>query len=219
MSENPVLVIVTGPPASGKTTVARQISSQTGLPLITKDDFKVIFYEIFGWGGREPDRRASAAAYEVIYHIVAVELSCGRSFIVEANFREEATERFQDLRNRHAFHPFQVRCTASREVLIERLRERAAGGARHPGHADDLNFEQLDYLLASGPELPLGGTFFEVDTTDPADSGRVVEEVCLRLLKMLNPSEGPETGSPDPDTDAGLHRPGRSVSGPLGGAG
>ena len=218
-SENPVLVIVTGPPGSGKTTVARQISAETRLPLITKDDFKVIFYEIFGWGGREPDRRASAAAYEVIYHVAAVELSCGRSLIVEANFREEATERFRELRARHPFHPFQVRCTASRTVLTERLRDRADGGVRHPGHADDLNLEQLDYLLASGPKLPLGGTFFEIDTSNPADSDRVVEMVSKRLLNMLNPSGSPETRSPDPDLVAGSHQPGRSVSGPLGGAG
>ncbi|HEX2258552.1 MAG TPA: ATP-binding protein [Actinomycetota bacterium] len=219
VSENPILVIVTGPPGSGKTTVARQISAKAGLPLFTKDDFKVIFYEIFGWGGREPDRRASAAAYEVMYHLAAVELSCGRSLIVEANFREEATERFRELSARHRFHPFQVRCTASREVLTERLRERADGGVRHPGHADDLNFEQLDYLLASGPRLPLEGTFFEIDTTDSEDSDAAVEKVCLRLMNMLDPSEGPETRSPDPDLDAGSHQPGRSVSGPLGGAG
>lgn len=218
-SRKPFLVIVTGPPASGKTTVARQISAETALPLITKDDFKVIFYEVFGWGGREPDRRASAAAYEVIYHIAAVELSCGKSLIVEANFREEATERFLELRARHGFHPFQVRCTASRKVLTERLRERANSRVRHPGHADDVNFEQLDYLLASGPPLPLGGTFVEIDTGNPTDTDRVVGMVTKRLLNMLSSSEGPETRSPDPDIDAGSHQPGRSVSGPLGGAG
>lgn len=190
---DPILVVVTGPPGSGKTTVARQISTETRLPLITKDDFKVIFYEIFGWGGREPDRRASAAAYEVIYHIADVELSIGRSLIVEANFREEATKRFLDIQDRHGFVAFQVRCTASREVLIERLRERAAGGVRHPGHADDSNLEHLDYLLASGPQLPLGGTFVEVDTSNPADSRGEVEEVCRRLVTMLESSRGPES--------------------------
>lgn len=200
LKADPILVVVTGPPASGKTTVARQLSTETSLPLISKDDFKVIFYEVFGWGGREPDRRASAAAYEVIYHVAEVELACGRSLIVEANFREEAAERFDKLMDQHRFHPFQIRCTASRPVLVRRLEERATHGVRHPGHADDVNLQELDYLLSSGPPLPLGGTFLEVDTTDPAASGAAVEAVCKKLVKVLKASEGPESLSPDPDT-------------------
>jgi predicted kinase len=190
---NPVLVVVTGPPASGKTTIGRQISIASGLPLISKDDFKLIFYDIFGWGGREPDRRASVAAYEVIYHIAGAELSLGRSVMVEANFREEATARFLALKKRHEFQPFQVRCTADRAVLVERLRERAAGGVRHPGHADELNFEHLDYLLASGPKLALGGSYHEVDTTDPARCRAQLKEVCHQLMKLLPPSGDSET--------------------------
>jgi predicted kinase len=187
----PVLVIITGPPASGKTTIARQVSAATGLPLISKDDLKMIFYEIFGWGGREPDQKASAAAYEVIYHMCRAELSCGRSVIVEANFREEATTRFLELKDRNDFHPFQVRCTAEEKILLDRLRKRAAGGVRHPGHADDLIFEQLDYLIASGPQLPLGGSFLEIDTSNQDRAGALVEEACRRLRDLLDPSADP----------------------------
>jgi adenylate kinase family enzyme len=34
----PLLVVVTGPPASGKSTLARQLASSLGVPFLSKDE-------------------------------------------------------------------------------------------------------------------------------------------------------------------------------------
>lgn len=183
LMDPPTLVLVTGPPASGKTVLAQWLAPALRMPLISKDELKVILYDTLGWGGRERDRQVSDAAYALMYHLAETEMRAGSSLMLESNFRIEAGPTIAALQEQHAFRTIQIRCWASREVLVSRLEARAASGERHPGHADRQTIEtELEELLASGAALLLDGPLIEVDTTDPAqiDEGALLATV-LRL--------------------------------------
>lgn len=180
----PHLVVVTGPPGSGKTTLARRLAPALRLPLIGKDDLKVILYGTLGWGGRERDRATSDAAYEIMFHLARQVLGAGGSLMLESNFRPEAAARLLELQRRTGSGVLQVRCTAPREVLIGRLRRRVEEGGRHPGHADAETLAgELEALLASGPVLDLAGPLIEVDTSTPGpvDARALVERIAGEL--------------------------------------
>jgi predicted kinase len=171
--DHPTLVLVTGPPASGKTVLARWLAPVLRLPLISKDDLKVILYETLGWGGRERDRKVSDAAYELMYLLLESEMATGRSLMLESNFRVEAGQRIAAVQEQHEFNVIQIRCWASRDVLVSRLEARASSGERHPGHADrETLATELDGLLASGAALALDGPLIEIETTDPQQIDR-----------------------------------------------
>ncbi len=56
-------VVVSGPPASGKTTLARAIAPALGLPLIAKDTIKEALMTVHGpprVTGEQPSRRSRA---------------------------------------------------------------------------------------------------------------------------------------------------------------
>lgn len=159
------MLVVTGPPAGGKTTLARWLAPELGLPLISKDDLKLILYDTLGWGGRQLDQATSTAAYDLMLHVLQQHLQVGTSIMLESNFRPAVAERLVKLVTDHGARVVQVRCFASREVLVERITHRACSGTRHPGHADRETVQDLEDLLASGVKLEVRGPYLEVDTT------------------------------------------------------
>ena len=57
----PLLVVVTGPLAAGKTTIARGLSAELGLLLLEKDAIKEHLYETLGYRDRQVSRELGTA--------------------------------------------------------------------------------------------------------------------------------------------------------------
>jgi predicted kinase len=168
MDENaPLLVVITGAPGTGKTTLGRHLSEQLDLPLISKDGIKEILFDALGWGDREWSKVLSVASLDLMFHVLAAELCVGRSLIVESNFdHERDTRRFIALKLRHPFVAFQIVCHADPDVLATRYTRRAHMPERHPGHLDHLLVNELDpnALLRKHSPLEIGGFLVELNT-------------------------------------------------------
>src|SRR3954464_3018370 len=108
-----LVIIVTRPPGSGKTTLGRRVAEEFRLPFIHKDGIKELLFDTLGWSDREWSKRLGAASYELLFHILEAQLKAGASFVVEANFHVALhEERFNTLRGSYNFVPFQVMCYA-----------------------------------------------------------------------------------------------------------
>lgn len=169
----PVLVLVNGPPAAGKTTLARALAHSLRRPLLSKDDLKESLFDSFGTGDRAWSRRVGSATFDLLYLLVEREVEADRSVVVEANFDpDHACARLAELRSRHPFRLVEVHLGASDDVLRERFLTRAAGGRRHAGHLDDVVAAEL----ASGAHrgrwapLPCADDLVEVDATTLGDA-------------------------------------------------
>src|SRR5512136_2128322 len=64
----PTLILVTGLPCTGKTTLARRLADGFSLPLLTKDPLKEILFDGLGWSNRNWSRRVSETTHALMYH-------------------------------------------------------------------------------------------------------------------------------------------------------
>lgn len=165
----PILLIVTGPPCAGKTTLGKRIARELGWPLINKDGIKEALFDTLGWQDRAWSKKLGYASYTVLFYVVEAQLAAGCSVVVESNFRVEFdSERFQALARCHPFRAVQILCHAAPETLLQRFAQRTASGERHPGHVDHLYYEEFVASLAQYTYTPLvlDGPVLAVDTTD-----------------------------------------------------
>jgi predicted kinase len=159
----PLLVVVTGAPGSGKTTIARALAVELRLPLLAKDDVKEALFDELGNGDREWSRKLGRATYEILFAVARRLLETGASCILESNFSDPAP-----LRALPRARVVQIFCNAPDEVVLERYAKRE----RHPGHLDAQIINELRTRLAAGEWRPLelDGTLIEVETSRRVDA-------------------------------------------------
>lgn len=167
-SNRPALVIVSGAPASGKTTLARRLAGDLRLPLLAKDALKETLADALGAPADVPaSTRLGTAAYAVLYLVAEELLRAGQGLVLESNFRRGLSE--NELRPLLALARARlVLCRAPDEVIMARYAERFARGDRHAAHLDADRAEALRTDLASGrfEPLELGIPTTVVDTSD-----------------------------------------------------
>jgi predicted kinase len=188
--QQPLLVIVNGPPASGKSTLGEQIAAELRLPLLSKDAIKEELFDSLGVLGvieRKFFRKLGEASMRLMYTVAASILEAGTGVVIEANFYRGISE--ADLSRLAArARTVMIHCEAPAETIKERYVERAEEGKRHPVHDDSTKVEDLEEQLDEGTYEPLDldvpvirvNTAHEYDPSVAEIVSRLREDVATR---------------------------------------
>ena len=177
------LIIVSGPPCAGKSTLANRLREELGWPLLAKDSIKELLFDSVGWHDRAWSRKLSEASYAVLFNVAAELLRAGQHCVIEGNFRwRDTAGRFGSLLWPE-LRVVQICCTAPLAVLSARLHSRIAAGQRHPGHLDAATVQEIEGELARfNQPLPIAGPQLVFDSTQPE---RMAVDKVLEALRAL----------------------------------
>lgn len=178
----PTIIIVTGKPAAGKSTLAKWLSQELKLPLVSKDSIREELFDRLGWKDRKWAQELGKASVDMMFYFARAQLAAGHSIIMDNAFYPPVSNpRFQALKAQYNAGSIQIVCDSDRETLFQRFKSRADSGGRHPGHGDHDVLEELYVYLAdpSSQVLDIGGAVIEVDTTDFAKISyqKILEQV------------------------------------------
>jgi predicted kinase len=169
---NPTMIIISGLPCTGKTTLGRQFSEKYKLPMISKDSIKESLFDSLGYSDRERSKKLGKATYPILYYFCEENLKAQKSFIVESNFSPEFdTQKMLKLKRDYSANILIIQCGCEGETLFNRFKERSESGKRHEGHVDHLNYEEFKGSLLSGhlDILDIGATVIKINTTNIDD--------------------------------------------------
>jgi AAA domain len=150
------LVVITGPPAAGKTTVAQALADASHLPNFSKDAIKEALFDSLGVGDVEWSRRLGGAAMEILLSIID-EVPAA---IVDCNFDPSWAGRLVD----PEVVVVEVFCLVRADIATQRFAERS----RHEGHRDEERVREVASWVAAAAPLRVGA-LLELDTTDELD--------------------------------------------------
>jgi len=178
----PIIIIITGRPAAGKSTLAKWLSQELQISVVSKDRIREELFERLGWNDREWAQLLGKASVDMMFYFAKAELEVGHSVIMDNAFHPPiSTPRFQALKEQYNAESIQIVCDSDRETLFQRFKMRADSGNRHAGHGDHDVLEELYANLANihSRVLDISGSVIEVDTTDftSVDYQKILEQV------------------------------------------
>jgi predicted kinase len=172
------IVLVSGSPAAGKTTLAAPLAQALRLPLIAKDDLKETLIDVLGdqGGDLQWSRKIGGAAWTLLWKLA----ERAPAAVIEANFRPDSTYERERLTRLDA-HIVEVFCHSPFEELVQRFRARAL--TAHEAHP----LREMPASWATELNRPMGlGPVIDVDTTLPVDIAALATQVNA-LLGIATP--------------------------------
>jgi predicted kinase len=163
----PVLVVVSGPAGSGKTTLAHEIARAVGCPAICRDEIKE------GMVHNVPDFVAARGdeltmrTLPVFFGVLDLLIRAGVTTVAEAAFQDRVwrprLEPFHGLARIRIVH-----AVVSADVAFQRILRRKAQNPLRRAHADPGNFDAVSQTEAHNAfdRVSIGAPWIEVDTTD-----------------------------------------------------
>jgi predicted kinase len=163
----PTLVVVSGPPGSGKTTLAHKIAAMVGCPAICRDEIKEGMVHATPGFVPGPRDELAARTLPTFFDVLRLLLGAGVTTVAEAAFQD----RLWRLGLGPLWSLAQIRivhCSVPAELAFQRSLRRRAENPLRRAHADPEPHDAPERMLghAAFNRVSVDAPWLEVDTAD-----------------------------------------------------
>jgi predicted kinase len=162
----PTLVVVSGPPGSGKTTLAHEIARTVGCPAVCRDEIKEGMVHATAGFVPGPGDELTMRTLPAFFGVLELLARAGVTTVAEAAFQDQVW--------RPRLAPLLpvvrlriVHCAVAPEVAFRRIVQRGSASSVRAAHADPGPADEADYVRRhlAFDRLSLDAPWVEVDTT------------------------------------------------------
>lgn len=193
------IIVLTGMPASGKSTIAKKLSAEFNIPILEKDALKEELFDTIGFECYAEKRKLDIAANAVLLNVVDTLLSKNIPMIIDNNFDTDSQERLKEILERHQCTAITLFFGGETDAFYKRYVERDNEHKRHLGHVLQEHYppregESLDYEMTREEfsekfekrgmnQFDCPGYRINIDATNPeqVDVDALIEKMDLLL--------------------------------------
>ena len=193
------IIILTGMPASGKSTIAARLSKEFQLPILEKDYFKESLFDTLGFENYAQKRKLDHAANGVLLCAVESLMKQKVPMIIDNNFDTASGEKLNQLVNDYHCDCITIFLGGNMDAFYQRYVKRDQLHLRHLGHVLQEHYppregDSLDYTMTREEfsekfekrgmgSFTCKGERIEVDATYPEkiDLEKLVEQVGVLM--------------------------------------
>ncbi len=128
------LVLLAGPPASGKSAFARYLQGRFDGVVIAKDDIKERLFDTVGFKSYDEKRALDRCATEIMYLLAESVLKSGGTAVLDNNFEKSSKPGLEKLVRKFDIVPLTVRFEGDMGEIYKRYVRRESSPRRHRGH-------------------------------------------------------------------------------------
>lgn len=198
-SEKMYIIVLTGMPASGKSTFAGKLSTALNLPILEKDSLKETLFDTLGFENYSQKRKLDHAANALLLSVCESMIKNRRPVILDNNFDSISAQALNTLLHKYDCECVTVVFGGETDAFYKRYIQRDNLHERHLGHilqerfppapGDSLDYEMTreefdnKFVQRGMKDFNCDCQTIELDATNPdsIDCDAVVAEICKRL--------------------------------------